>query len=137
MKQLKAVIVIPVYKQVTDEQETQSLLQCLKILHPYPIVFVCPQNLDTSYYITFCVKNAKSEFSFITFDDYYFQSIPGYCRLLLSAKFFSKFRQFDYMLLYQLDAWVFRDELMEWCNKNFVCQWLEFVFVFRATIKPV
>ena len=119
MKSLTAVIVIPVYKKVPDEQEARSLLQCLHVLHAYPVVFVCPKSMNKSYYREFCAKNARSSFSFITFDDYYFQSIPGYCRLLLSAKFFSKFRQFDYMLLYQLDAWVFRDELMQWCNKGF------------------
>ncbi len=118
-KSITAVIVIPVYKKNPDAEEELSLLQCLKVLHPYPVVFVCAHSLDTSYYRAFCEKNARSKFSFITFDDYYFQSIAGYCRLLLSAKFFSKLRQFDYMLLYQLDAWVFRDELMEWCGRNF------------------
>lgn len=119
MKNLTAVIVIPVYKTTADEQEAQSLLQCLRVLRTYPVVFVCPRSMDRSYYQNFCEKNAQNKFSFISFDDYYFQSIPGYCRLLLSAKFFSKFRQYDYMLLYQLDAWVFRDELMEWCEKGF------------------
>jgi Protein of unknown function (DUF5672) len=115
----RVVVVIPIYKKIADEQEQMSLMQCLKVLCAYPIIFVCPKSMDIAYYKTFCEKNAFNNISFITFDDYYFQSIAGYCRLLLSANFFLKFRQFDYMLLYQLDAWVFRDELMEWCSKGF------------------
>lgn len=33
--------------------------------------------------------------------------------------FYKSFKDYDYMLIYQLDAWVFKDELMEWCNKGY------------------
>jgi hypothetical protein len=39
--------------------------------------------------------------------------------LLLSAKFFRQFKGFEFILLYQLDAYVFKNELEAWCNKGF------------------
>ncbi|HWB62096.1 MAG TPA: DUF5672 family protein [Chitinophagales bacterium] len=119
MKVLKAAIVIPVYKKIVDDAEERSLQQCLKVLKNHPVFFACARSLDTAYYRELCEKSNHNSFSFITFDDYYFQSIPGYCRLLLIDRFYRAFKQYDYMLLYQPDAWVFRDELMEWCNKGF------------------
>ena len=38
---------------------------------------------------------------------------------MLSNFFYSAFREYDYMLLYQLDAFVFKNELLYWCNKNY------------------
>jgi len=36
-----------------------------------------------------------------------------------SPQFYARFRQYDYMLVYQLDAYVFRDELQYWCRRGF------------------
>ena len=56
---------------------------------------------------------------FCRFDDKYFVSIDGYNKLLLTLGFYKRFESFQFILIYQLDAWVFRDELLEWCNKGF------------------
>lgn len=38
---------------------------------------------------------------------------------MLSTEFYQRFLDYKYILIYQLDAFVFRDELLEWCNKEF------------------
>jgi hypothetical protein len=36
----------------------------------------------------------------------------------LSASFYERFLDTKYILIYQLDAFVFKDELQEWCDKG-------------------
>ena len=38
---------------------------------------------------------------------------------MLSPSFYSAWSDFEYMLIYQLDAYVFKDELEIWCDKGF------------------
>ena len=48
-----------------------------------------------------------------------FQNIEGYNELLLSSLFYERFLDSEYILIYQLDAFVFKDELKEWCQKGY------------------
>lgn len=114
----KAIIIIPIYKNSPDEFETISFLQCLKVLHRYKICVVTYDSLDVSYYKNE-LQNAGVDFAFEFFDKEYFNDIAGYNRLMLSLDFYKRFTQYEYMLIYQLDAYVFRDELEEWCNKGY------------------
>ena len=38
---------------------------------------------------------------------------------MLAKEFYESFLDCTYILIYQLDAYVFRDELREWCNKGY------------------
>jgi hypothetical protein len=38
---------------------------------------------------------------------------------MLSNEFYSRFTEYEYILIYQLDAWVFSDVLADWCNKGY------------------
>ena len=38
---------------------------------------------------------------------------------MLSRNFYKRFYSYDYMLIYQLDAYVFKDELEYWCKKGY------------------
>ena len=105
----KAIVVIPVYKLWLSESEIISLNRCYKILSNYDIVFVAPLSLTAEY-----LEN-KTTFRF---DDFYFQNIKGYNTLMLSSLFYEAFSKYEYMLVYQLDAFVFSDKLLYWCNKN-------------------
>ena len=53
------------------------------------------------------------------FDKDYFASVIGYNRLCLTIEFYKRVSSYKYMLIYQLDAWVFRDELEYWCKKGY------------------
>jgi hypothetical protein len=107
-------VVIPVYKQRLTINERSSLNQCVKVLSGYSITLVSPKGLDLmEYYVVY--PDFKIEF----FDIYYFKSLQGYNKLLLSKKFYNRFKAFKYILIYQLDAWVFRDELKYWCQQNY------------------
>jgi hypothetical protein len=48
----------------------------------------------------------------------FFRNPFAYSRLLLSKRFYEAFAAYDYVLVYQLDCLVFRDELREWCARG-------------------
>lgn len=116
MKNIVAVL-IPIYKAELNENEIISLKQCLHILSDYPIIFFGPQNLKTEVYEQLC-KN-KTKFEMVHFNNSYFEDINGYNQLMLSAEFYRKFLSYKFILIHQLDAYVFRDELLYWCKQHY------------------
>lgn len=112
------IVIIPVYKDRLDPMEFTSLSQCLKILGKYSICLIGPKSLDltiykqlfSSYGCPLCIEY---------FDSEYFSSVTGYNKLLLSKSFYERFAKWKYMLIYQLDAYVFKDELDYWCSKGY------------------
>ena len=107
-------VIIPIYKTFFGELEEKSLLQCIKVLQDYEIILVQPEGLDSGY-ITNKFKNISVE----NFSKSYFENIEGYNKLLLSSEFYERFITTEYILIYQLDAFVFKDELKEWCQKGY------------------
>ena len=107
-------IVIPIYKTELNEKEKISLEQCMRVFKDFPKVFIMPESLDISS-ITDKYAGVDCE----TFGDYYFKGISGYNKLMLSSCFYERFLDAVYILIYQLDAFVFRNELVEWCNKGY------------------
>jgi hypothetical protein len=109
-------IVIPLYKTDFEDFETLSLNRCLTVLSNYSICFVVPEKLDlTNLLETYHFKQVNVE----RFDPSYFKTVFGYNRLMLSEEFYSRFTNYKYMLIYQLDAFVFRDDLKMWCDKDY------------------
>lgn len=114
----KVCIVIPIYKEKPTEWEKASFRQVLKVLSLYDFVIYTHDELDLSVYYDEAVafnKNLRVEF----FNKSYFSSIIGYNKLCLNIDFYRRVESYEYMLIYQLDAWVFRDELLDWCDKGY------------------
>jgi hypothetical protein len=104
-------VLIPVYKRELSALEKRSLQQAYTVLKAYPLIIIKPESLDISQLIeNFPLINYQS------FDDAFFSGIEGYNKLMLSTLFYERFLDTQYMLIYQLDAYVFKDELTEWCN---------------------
>lgn len=108
------VVVIPFYRAELSVLEEISLRQCLKVLADYSIVAVKPEGLDISgLLLRFPVSGV------VSFPDACFRGIEGYNRLVLSADFYKAFSTYAYMLIYQLDAYVFKDELFFWASLGY------------------
>ncbi|MBE6096659.1 MAG: hypothetical protein E7198_02550 [Schwartzia succinivorans] len=109
----KAVVVIPIYKDLSmlKPSEKASLAQVQKILNQYDICFIAPIKLRK----TIIDSGFKAEF----WPDSCFASVYSYSHLLLTEEFYRRFAAYDYMLLYQLDAFVFSDRLQEFCNLGY------------------
>jgi hypothetical protein len=118
-----ASVLIPLHKAQLSDLELKSLSQVYRVLRAYPLVIVKPDSLDVSG-----ILQAFPGISTCSFADAYFKGIENYNRLMLSTSFYERFLESEYILIYQLDAYVFRDELSEWCAKGFDyigAPWLE------------
>lgn len=108
-------IVIPIYKSKPSVEELASFKQCLSILHNYSIHIVTHCEVELNKYLS----NTTTNIEITLFDKYFFSSIDSYSELLRSYFFYSSFKKYKYILIYQLDAWVYKEELKEWCNKGY------------------
>lgn len=115
----KVAVLIPVFLSQIPVDEKKSFLQSIRVLGNYKVFLVCPSNLDVSLYQELSNESVGIELLIERFPTSFFEGIKGYNRLLLSYEFYDRFREFDYILICQLDAFVFRDELMEWCEKGY------------------
>lgn len=107
-----AAVVIPVYKENLNELEKISLMQVKKVLGgKYPIIFVAPEGKNFSY---FSKGNAV-----VHFPQQFFQSVQTYNLLMMTAGFYKAFLRYEYILLYQLDAFVFSDKLEYFCSLGY------------------
>ncbi len=113
-------IVIPIYKKTPNDFEIISLRQVFKILgNKYKIIIVCPDGLDISYYESIAEKYPLKGLQAQRFSKSYFLNIQSYNKLMLSISFYEKFIKYDYILIYQLDCYVFRDDLEYWCKQGY------------------
>lgn len=117
MNHPSVIIIVPVYKESLSTYEEVSFRQCLKILGKYPIGIICPDSLQLDNYQKIANEYNKS-IHIINFEQIYFYNIQGYNMLLLSKHFYKTFLEYTFILIYQLDAYVFKDELPYWCNQN-------------------
>lgn len=111
-------VIVPVYKDELNEIELKSFNQLLKILSKHPIVLITFKALNTKVYKNVSkLSNINIQFQY--FDEIYFRTLLGYNSLCLSKKFYSAFSKYKHILIYQLDAYVFSDQLDDWCSKDF------------------
>lgn len=106
--------IVPVYQSTLEYYERISLEQNRKILIEYPFIFIRPKGLDITH-LLHDFPDCKEEI----FPKEYFQGIEGYNRLMMSPDFYKRFSDKEYILICQLDAYIFRDELNEWCSKGY------------------
>ncbi len=116
-------VVIPVYKKQLSAYEKISLQQCCKVLCNYNIILAKPYSLNIDEYTVY-----NENFGIENFEDAYFANIKGYNQLMLTPHFYERFLKYDFILIYQLDAFVFKDDLQYWCNSSYDyigAPWLE------------
>lgn len=108
-------VVIPVYSPTLSPNETRSLKQCLRVLKNYTVTLATHRELDIQVYQDRFLE-AKKTFKVAYFEKEYFASVYAYSKLLLSREFYDRFKEDEYILIYQLDGFVFKDELADWCS---------------------
>jgi len=114
------IIVIPIYKEFEQLELTElaSIKRAIQVFNKRNICFVGPQRLNVSPYLEFASIFSINILAKKLADDF-FKNIDGYNQLLLSHIFYDTFSDFNYLLIYQPDCWVFKDELDMWCHKNY------------------
>lgn len=114
----KNIVIIPIYKESLKDFEIVSLKQCLHVFSQRPVFFVTYRELTLDFYNEIIAASGTvSGIEF--FDKTYFDSVWGYNNLLLSLEFYSRFHDYENMLIYQLDAYAFQDDLDAWCTRGY------------------
>ena len=110
------VIVVPVYNEVPNELEKLSLKQLdIIVKDDIEICLVGPNRINFSSYVELFNNKPKHE----NFDDKYFESNKSYSQLCLSYDFYKRFDDYEYMLIYQTDCWIFRNEIKKFCEMGY------------------
>lgn len=99
----KICVVIPTYKEKLSEKEKKAILNNCKCLNGIRKFFIVPENLDCTFYQKYFPK-----VRIVRFPDKYFRDIEAYNKLMLSIKFYSKFKKYKYMLICQADVWLLK-----------------------------
>ncbi|WP_316830694.1 DUF5672 family protein [Pedobacter aquatilis] len=109
----KVAVIIPFYKSDISDYENISLQQCKKILADHDIIIIKPENLALPQ-IAKDLPVSKT----VSFHPGFFESISGYNQLMLSGEFYKAFLDYEYILIYQMDCFIFKDELNYWCDQG-------------------
>jgi hypothetical protein len=114
MTQKLVAVIVPIYKNCLNRFEKLALTQLFTVLSEHPIVAIKPASLRLEE-----VEGHEKFTEIISFEDRFFDGIQGYNDLMLSEDFYGQFLQYRYMLIHQLDAFVFKDELAYWCAQRY------------------
>lgn len=110
----KVAIIIPIYKDKLTPLEEVSFDRALKVfMGKYQIILVAPNKIKDSL----SKKYVNLHVCYV--DDVHMDSIQGYNRMMLDVAFYKLFEDYEYILIYQLDAYVFSDQLMYFCDLGY------------------
>lgn len=108
------VVLIPVHSATPKPLELIALERCFKILSHFDAVVIHPEGLDLREY-----HQRVKGFTTIAIAKKWFRSHISYNELKRSLFFYDLFKNYNYLLTYELDCFVFRDELKYWCSKGY------------------
>ncbi|QTY27665.1 DUF5672 family protein [Flavobacterium sp. CS20] len=104
-------IVVPLYRNNLSDNEWLSLNNISKYYSKSDICLCIPKNL--------LLGESLNKYENVRFDDFFFESVSSYNKLMLSQVFYESFKSYKYILIHQLDAYIFKDELKLWCDKDY------------------
>lgn len=110
-------VVVPVYRELTSDEEA-SLRNNVHVLSAWPFVVLHPEHVAPPA----CCRELK--LATLAVSDEWLGSrngIAGYNRMMLSEAFYALFADTEYILICHPDAWIFRDDLEDWCRRGYDC----------------
>ena len=110
----KVAVVIPFYQDKLSAYEEIALQQCEKVLANHDKIAIKPIDFN----LPAAAAGTVNFHQIVSFDNHYFTSISGYNKLMLSAQFYKAFLDYEYILIYQMDCFVFSDQLNFWCSQK-------------------
>lgn len=110
--QKKVVILIPTHRPYLTEDDKISLTHHKKYLNKYAAYFVIPKKISSDAFLRLGYKVKKV-------DNNFFGTLRRANEALLNKKFYEYFKDYDFMLIYQLDVLVFSKNLESWVNSGY------------------
>lgn len=107
-------VVIPIHTANPSINEQISFRQCFRILSSHPIFIIAPHGLDLKVY-----QDLVNDINIIYIEPTWQSSLLNYNKLKTSRYFYDLFQDYEFLLTYELDAFIFRDDLRYWCAKGY------------------
>lgn len=118
-RNIKPAVVIPVYTLELSTFELISFKRTLSTLEAHPIFLLVPRSRAclVEHFLCNILNGRDANVRFHLVCDRWLDSISSYNHLMLTPEFYEFYKDFSHLLIVQLDAYVFRDELTYWCRK--------------------
>lgn len=110
---INACVVIPIHSSTPTNNELVAFKRCYEILNKHDIYILTYPELNLNAYKTI-ISNINIKF--ISKNN--LASLMNYNKMKIDLSFYYLFTEYHYLLTYELDAYVFRDDLDLWVNKN-------------------
>lgn len=108
----KVVILIPTHRFNLGDEDKISLIHLKKYLNKYDTFFVIPKRNSSKSFTSAGYKVKKV-------NDNFFGTLRRANEMYLNKEFYEIFKDYDYMLIYQLDALVFSNQLERWLKSGY------------------
>ncbi len=117
-------VVIPIYRSELSDFELKLLRHNLEQLRRYNILLVAPIFLDISKIVLFISSmHINIDLDVIRVSNRWLgvkNGLNGYNKMMLSKSFYELFSDYEYILICQTDACIFKgDNLQRWCSMGF------------------
>jgi hypothetical protein len=99
------VVIIPVHKEFPDNNEDISLKACCLLLKDYDCYLVYPYGMNVDIYLSVCPGLMLKPV-----DRQCLSSVENYNKMKLDISFYEMFKEYSYMLTYELDAFIFHSD---------------------------
>ncbi len=129
---IKTCVVIPIHSPSPTIDEIVAFKRCFEILSRHDIYILTYPGLNLSAYNT-VVKDFKIKY----ISKNYLSSLMNYNKMKIDLNFYYLFSDYHYLLTYELDAYVFNDDLDLWVNKNIDYIGAPFVKINKTEIELV
>ena len=106
----RVAIVVPNYKEVLSPAEAFSLHRLTELYGNRPLFALLPEHAPEA------AKAIPTRFQPLVFP---FRTLLDYSSLLVNPCFYERFRDFAFILIHQLDVYLFSDRLDHWCSLGF------------------
>jgi hypothetical protein len=103
------IVVVPLPTRPLNSDEVLALAQLRRVLGGYDTVLLAPPGGPVP----------EGEGPVMRIPRRFFGSAKAHGALLVSRRFYEAFSAYEFILIYHLDAFVFSDQLAEWCAKGY------------------
>ncbi|WP_216904247.1 DUF5672 family protein [Synechococcus sp. CCY 9618] len=115
------VVVVPLHTFQLPRNETRALLNAFSKLKNFEFILLHKASQSPAGFLKdlSIAASAQLRVSTRSVPDGDLASVAAYNQLLMRADFYEMFAAWDYILVFQLDAWIFNDSLCDWLVKGY------------------
>lgn len=116
---IKPAVCIPIHTSNLNKYEIISIKSHIFKLNSHDIFLLIPESKKNKI-ISTLEKNeiSNSYFKIHAVKDSYLNHLDNYQILLLSTEFYKFYKSYSHILIAQMDAYTFTDQLLKWCKSE-------------------